>query len=47
MTGTASRTPAPARGRRPGSTAAGLLVLGVMLFPLYWMLNTALRPEPN
>ncbi|WP_406466687.1 carbohydrate ABC transporter permease [Streptomyces hirsutus] len=45
----AAHTPAPAapraRGRRPGSTAAGLLVLGVMLFPLYWMLNTALQPE--
>lgn len=36
------RTRAPA-----GSTAAGLLVLGVMLFPLYWRLNTALQPESN
>ncbi|SDD26264.1 carbohydrate ABC transporter permease [Streptomyces prasinopilosus] len=45
----AAHTPAPAapraRGRRLGSTVAGLLVLGVMLFPLYWMLNTALQPE--
>ncbi|BCM65001.1 MULTISPECIES: carbohydrate ABC transporter permease [Streptomyces] len=31
--------------RRWGSTAAAVLVLGVMLFPLYWMLNTALQPE--
>ncbi|MEZ0162687.1 carbohydrate ABC transporter permease [Streptomyces griseorubens] len=30
--------------RRRGSTVAGLLVLAVMLFPLYWMLNTALQP---
>ncbi|WP_261676150.1 carbohydrate ABC transporter permease [Streptomyces lusitanus] len=30
--------------RRWGSTVAGLLVLAVMLFPLYWMLNTALQP---
>jgi multiple sugar transport system permease protein len=45
----AAHTPAPAaprvRGRRLGSTAAGVLVLGVMLFPLYCMLNTALQPE--
>ncbi|UFR06705.1 carbohydrate ABC transporter permease [Streptomyces sp. Go40/10] len=34
-----------ARGRRLGSTVAGVLVLAVMLFPLYWMLNTALQPE--
>ncbi|MGV9631042.1 carbohydrate ABC transporter permease [Streptomyces sp. NPDC003487] len=31
--------------RRWGSTAAGVLVLGVMLFPLYWMLDTALQPK--
>ncbi|MFF7369892.1 carbohydrate ABC transporter permease [Streptomyces tricolor] len=31
--------------RRWGSTVAAVLVLGVMLFPLYWMLNTALQPE--
>lgn len=37
---------APAASRsRWGSTVAGLLVLGVMLFPLYWMLNTALQPD--
>ncbi|MFF9001995.1 carbohydrate ABC transporter permease [Streptomyces achromogenes] len=33
-----------ARQRRWGSTAAGVLVLAVMLFPLYWMLDTALQP---
>jgi multiple sugar transport system permease protein len=33
------------RERRWGSTLAGVLVLAVMLFPLYWMLNTALQPE--
>ncbi|MEU3527943.1 carbohydrate ABC transporter permease [Streptomyces sp. NPDC038707] len=33
------------RPRRLGSTVAGTLVLAVMLFPLYWMLNTALQPE--
>ena len=42
----AAHTPAVSR-RRWGSTVAGVLILGVMLFPLYWMLNTALRPEPN
>ncbi len=31
--------------RRWGATVAGVLVLGVMLFPLYWMVNTALQPE--
>ncbi|MFF9108661.1 carbohydrate ABC transporter permease [Streptomyces sp. NPDC014805] len=31
--------------RRWGSTVAGVLVLGVMLFPLYWMLDTALQPK--
>jgi multiple sugar transport system permease protein len=40
----ASSTPTSSR-RRWGSTAAGVLVLGVMLFPLYWMINTALQPE--
>ncbi|MEU4879777.1 carbohydrate ABC transporter permease [Streptomyces althioticus] len=36
---------APTAPRRRGSTVAGLLVLAVMLFPLYWMLNTALQPD--
>ncbi|RII08073.1 Inner membrane ABC transporter permease protein YcjP [Streptomyces sp. YIM 130001] len=31
--------------RRWGATVAGLLALAVMLFPLYWMINTALQPE--
>jgi multiple sugar transport system permease protein len=31
--------------RRWGATTAGAAVLGVMLFPLYWMINTALQPE--
>ncbi|MGW2827024.1 carbohydrate ABC transporter permease [Streptomyces sp. NPDC001443] len=31
--------------RRWGTTAVGILVLAVMLFPLYWMINTALQPE--
>ncbi|MEU8890513.1 carbohydrate ABC transporter permease [Streptomyces sp. NPDC048442] len=32
-------------GRRWGATVAGTVFLCVMLFPLYWMLNTALQPE--
>ncbi|MGQ5637571.1 MULTISPECIES: carbohydrate ABC transporter permease [unclassified Streptomyces] len=37
--------PAPTTSRRRwGSTLAGVLILCVMLFPLYWMLNTALQP---
>ncbi|AYN37838.1 carbohydrate ABC transporter permease [Streptomyces dangxiongensis] len=39
----ASRTPTTS-GRRWGSTLAGVLILCVMLFPLYWMLDTALQP---
>ncbi|QLJ02603.1 carbohydrate ABC transporter permease [Streptomyces sp. NEAU-sy36] len=31
--------------RRWGTTAVGLLILCVMLFPLYWMVNTALQPD--
>ncbi|MEU8694073.1 carbohydrate ABC transporter permease [Streptomyces sp. NPDC048665] len=30
--------------RRWGSIVTGVLILCVMLFPLYWMLNTALQP---
>ncbi|MCZ0204316.1 carbohydrate ABC transporter permease [Streptomyces sp. UMAF16] len=41
----AENVKARARQRRWGSTVAGLLVLAVMLFPLYWMLDTALQPE--
>jgi multiple sugar transport system permease protein len=32
-------------GRRWGATVAGIVILAVMLFPLYWMLNTALQPD--
>ncbi|MEU3861518.1 carbohydrate ABC transporter permease [Streptomyces sp. NPDC028722] len=39
----ATRTPTTS-GRRWGSTLAGVLILCVMLFPLYWMLDTALQP---
>ncbi|MEV0920185.1 carbohydrate ABC transporter permease [Streptomyces sp. NPDC049967] len=45
------RTPAaPTRStgrpkRRWGATVFGVVVLCVMLFPLYWMVNTALQPE--
>ncbi|MFJ8826651.1 carbohydrate ABC transporter permease [Streptomyces sp. NPDC102467] len=31
--------------RRWGTTVAGVVILCVMLFPLYWMINTALQPE--
>jgi multiple sugar transport system permease protein len=40
--------PAPAVSkpkRRWGTTVVGILILCVMLFPLYWMINTALQPE--
>jgi len=36
--------PSTASRRRWGSTIAGVLVLCVMLFPLYWMVDTALQP---
>jgi multiple sugar transport system permease protein len=32
-------------GRRWGSTALALLFLGVMLFPVYWMINASLQPN--
>ncbi|OZM76985.1 carbohydrate ABC transporter permease [Pseudonocardia sp. MH-G8] len=34
-----------ARPRGWGSTATGVLLLAVMLFPLYWMLNVSLQPS--
>lgn len=41
----AARPGAPRRPRRRwGATAAGVAILAVLLFPLYWMLNTALQP---
>lgn len=43
------RRPAPAsRGRMQGAwrhTAFGILILAVMLFPVYWMLNVSLQPS--
>ncbi|MFE2585546.1 carbohydrate ABC transporter permease [Streptomyces sp. NPDC059378] len=48
MATTTPAAPAPAVNRpkrRWGTTAVGILVLAVMLFPLYWMINTALQPE--
>ncbi|MFI6874255.1 carbohydrate ABC transporter permease [Streptomyces sp. NPDC050400] len=39
----ATATTAPKR--RWGATVAGVVILCVMLFPLYWMINTALQPE--
>ncbi|GAA2026074.1 carbohydrate ABC transporter permease [Pseudokineococcus marinus] len=38
--------PAPARRRRRswGSTAVGVALLAVLLFPLYWMVNVSLQP---
>jgi multiple sugar transport system permease protein len=37
--------PAVTRDRGWGSTAVGVLLLAVMLFPLYWMLNVSLQPS--
>ncbi|MFG2947092.1 carbohydrate ABC transporter permease [Streptomyces adustus] len=48
MATTTPAAPAPAVNRprrRWGTTAVGILILTVMLFPLYWMINTALQPE--
>ncbi|MEU6840455.1 carbohydrate ABC transporter permease [Streptomyces sp. NPDC046716] len=42
-TASASATSGPKR--RWGATVAGVVILLVMLFPLYWMINTALQPE--
>src|SRR3954447_20593796 len=30
---------------RWGSTVAGILILAVLLFPLYWMINVSLQPS--
>ncbi|WP_420031591.1 carbohydrate ABC transporter permease [Streptomyces sp. cg28] len=43
-TATASST-SSAPKRRWGATVVGIVILLVMLFPLYWMINTALQPE--
>ncbi|WP_377267283.1 carbohydrate ABC transporter permease [Peterkaempfera sp. SMS 1(5)a] len=37
-------TPPRARRRGIGSAVVAVAILAVMLFPLYWMLNTALQP---
>lgn len=40
--------PRPHRGRSQpgwGSTAIGIAILAVMLFPVYWMLNVSLQPS--
>ncbi len=42
-----TRTQDRTRLRRAGNTAAALLVLAVMLFPVYWMLSTALQPHSS
>src|SRR3954452_9398341 len=50
----AADAPRPAKnwsrgaGRRSGGwghTVVGVLILGVMLFPVYWMLNVSLQPS--
>jgi multiple sugar transport system permease protein len=33
--------------KRWGHTVAGVLILGVMLFPLYWMVNVSLQPAES
>ncbi|MYS21519.1 carbohydrate ABC transporter membrane protein 2, CUT1 family [Streptomyces sp. DvalAA-14] len=35
------------RARGPVNTAVGVLILAVMLFPLYWMLNASLLPSTD
>src|SRR4051794_17950149 len=35
------------RARGPLNTAIGLLILAVMLFPLYWMLDASLLPSTD
>jgi multiple sugar transport system permease protein len=46
-----SATTLPATGRRRhtragwGSTVAGILILAVLLFPIYWMINVSLQPS--
>jgi multiple sugar transport system permease protein len=47
--GSAPAAPRPRKANRPklGHTAVGLLLLAVMLFPVYWMLNASLQPSGN
>jgi multiple sugar transport system permease protein len=35
------------RRRSPLLTAVGILILAVMLFPVYWMINASLQPSGN
>ncbi|WP_078495579.1 carbohydrate ABC transporter permease [Streptomyces xiaopingdaonensis] len=46
-TGRTAAGPRPPRSRLRGAwnTAAALLILAVLLFPLYWMVATALQPD--
>ncbi len=37
----------PSTLRGPWNTTAALLILGLLLFPVYWMLNTALQPDTS
>lgn len=37
----------PSTLRGPWNTTAALLILGFLLFPVYWMLNTALQPDTS
>ena len=45
MTTVPTTLPATAARRGWGNTAVGVLILAVMLFPLYWMLNVSLQPS--
>ncbi|MBO1336377.1 carbohydrate ABC transporter permease [Streptomyces sp. VRA16 Mangrove soil] len=51
MATVSSAAPAVAKSRKPhrswGSMIAGIVILLIMLFPLYWMLNTALQPKAS
>ncbi|ONK09980.1 carbohydrate ABC transporter permease [Streptomyces sp. MP131-18] len=42
-----NRTEGRARVRRTWNTVAALLILAVMLFPVYWMISTALQPHTS
>lgn len=37
----------PSSLRGAWNTTAALLILGFLLFPVYWMLNTALQPDTS
>ncbi|ARQ67663.1 carbohydrate ABC transporter permease [Streptomyces marincola] len=42
-----NRTEGRSRVRGAWNTAAALLILAVMLFPVYWMISTALQPHTS